>query len=425
MREGTRQMERLYARYELESPLPLEDAAAVIAGEQSCGTFLRLPGETDELRERSGARIESVVETGSSPTPALPCRIRSDRYRRGEMVLSWPMENFGPSLTNVLATVAGNLFELAEVSALRLLDITFPPSFAAAYPGPAFGVKGTRRLAGVEGRPMIGTIIKPSVGLGPDETAAMVEQLVAGGIDFIKDDELQADGPHCPFEARVDAVMRVVEDHAQRNGRKAMVAFNITGEIDEMKRRADHVAARGGTCIMVSLHSIGLAGLGAIRRHASLPLHCHRNGWGLFSRSPDIGIAYEAWQKFWRIAGADHLHVNGLANKFSESDASVIASAKAVGTPLFGAGLPGFEALPVFSSGQTAAQVAGTHAAVGSPDFLYCAGGGIMGHPGGIAGGVASLRQAADAAMAGIDLDTHARTHPELAAALSLFKDKR
>ena len=85
----------------------------------------------------------------------------------------------------------------------------------------------------------------------------------------------------------------------------------------------------GGTCIMVSLHSVGLSGLLALRRHSELPIHAHRNGWGLFSRSPDIGISYIAWQKFWRLAGADHLHVNGLSNKFSESDGSVTASARA------------------------------------------------------------------------------------------------
>ncbi|WP_417774283.1 ribulose-bisphosphate carboxylase large subunit family protein [Stappia sp.] len=418
-------MERLQARYELESPLELERAAEVIAGEQSCGTFMRLPGETDALRERSGARIEALTVTGTSSTPSLPCRKSSDTYTRGEVTLSWPLDNMGTSLTNVLATVAGNLFELAEVSALRLLDVTFPPAFAEAYAGPAFGVEGTRRLAGVEGRPMIGTIIKPSVGLSPEETAAMVSDLIDGGIDFIKDDELQGNGPHCPLQARVDAVMRVVNDRAQRVGRKAMVAFNITGEIDEMKRNADYVQAAGGTCVMVSLHSLGLAGLGAIRRHVSLPLHCHRNGWGLFSRSPDIGVSYVAWQKFWRLAGADHLHVNGLANKFSESDASVIASAKAVGTPLFGGDAPSFAAMPVFSSGQTAAQMAPTFAAVGTEDFLYCAGGGIMGHPGGTAAGVMSLRQAAEAAMAGIPIDDYARDHGELAAALSLFKDRR
>lgn len=417
-------MERLYAKYEIETPLSLERAAEVIAGEQSCGTFVRLPGETDALRDRAGARVETLTETSVANSPSLPCRLSGTDYRRGELTLSWPLENFGPSLTNTLATVAGNLFELAEISAIRLLDVVFPGSFAQACLGPAFGIAGTRTLTGIETRPLIGTIIKPSVGLAPEETAQIVQQLVDGGIDFIKDDELQANGPHCPLTARVDAVMPIINRHADRTGRKPMVAFNITGEVDDMRRATDYVEAAGGTCVMASLHSVGLAGLGALRRHTNLPIHGHRNGWGLFSRSPDIGIAFPAWQKFWRLAGADHLHVNGIANKFTEPDGSVIASARAVVAPLFDRG-PGYEAMPVFSSGQTAVQMEPTFNAIGSGDFLFCAGGGIMGHPDGISGGVISLRQAADAAMQGIPLDKHAKDCPALAAALRQFADKR
>jgi ribulose-bisphosphate carboxylase large chain len=416
---------RLIARYELESPLPLQDTAAIIAGEQSCGTFMRLPGETDELRQQAGARVEKVVELSQSDRPSLPCPMAGERFTRGEVTLSWPMENMGASLTNTLATVAGNLFELAEVSAIRLLDVDFPEEFAAACPGPAFGTERTLELAGLERGPMIGTIVKPSVGLSPEETAALAGALAEGGIDFIKDDELQGNGPHCPLADRVDRVMRVLNDHADRTGRKVMYAFNITGEIDEMKRNADMVRDAGGTCLMVSIHSIGLAGLTALRRHAELPLHCHRNGWGLFQRSPDIGIDYRAWQKFWRLAGADHLHVNGLSNKFSESDASVIASARAVAEPLFAAPAPAYAAMPVFSSGQTALQMGPTYEALGSAGFIYCAGGGIMGHPGGVAGGVASLRQAAEAAVAGIPAEEYAKTHEELAAALAKFAGRK
>jgi ribulose-bisphosphate carboxylase large chain len=330
----------------------------------------------------------------------------------------------GPSLTNVLATVAGNLFELAEISALRLVDIKFPEEFAATCPGPAYGVPGTRRLAGLASGPLIGTIIKPSVGLTPDETATMVRQLADGGIDFIKDDELQANGPHNPLAERVAAVMRVINDHADRTGKKLMYAFNITDEVDVMKRNADLVRDAGGTCLMVSIHSIGLAGMGAIRRHAELPLHAHRNGWGLFSRSPDIGISFRAWQKFWRLAGADHLHVNGIANKFSEPDSSVVDSAHAVGEPLFGSDLPSFAAMPVFSSGQTALQIPGSYEAVGGGDFIFCSGGGIMGHPGGIAGGVASLRQASEATGTGASIASYAEDHPELAAAIEQFSGR-
>lgn len=413
-------MARIFAEYELETPVSLEKAAATIAGEQSSGTFMRLQGETDDLRARSGAVVESVERLEIRPSPSLPCRLQSERFERGRIRISWPLETMGPSLPNLLATVAGNLFELAEVSALRLLDVTLPKALADANPGPAFGVAGTRRMSGVGTGPLIGTIIKPSVGLSPDQTAALVADLALGGIDFIKDDELQANGPACPLAERVRAVMRVVNDHADRSGKKIMVAFNITGDIDEMKRGHDLVRDAGGTCVMASMHSIGLAGMLALRRHSELPIHAHRNGWGLFSRSPDIGISYTAWQKLWRLAGADHLHVNGLSNKFSEPDDSVAASARAVLAPLTPDG-PAQEAMPVFSSGQTALQIPGSIEAAGSDDFLICAGGGIIGHPGGVAGGVESMRQAAEAVAFGRSLEAHAKERPELAAALRAF----
>ena len=410
---------RIHARYWLETGDDPQRAAEVIAGEQSSGTFTAVPGETPALKARSGARVERLDVIDHSDAPSLPGGMASSRYTRCQLQLSWPLDNLGPSLPNLMATVAGNLFELRQVSGLRLLGLQLPAEFAAASPGPAFGISGTRQLAGVHGRPLIGTIIKPSVGLSPAQTADTVRRLVEGGIDFIKDDELQADGPHCPFEERARAVMRVVHEAAAQTGRKAMVAFNITGDLDQMRQRHDLVLALGGSCVMVCLNSIGLAGLSALRRHAQLPIHAHRAGWGYLSRCPALGWDYAPWQLFWRLAGADHLHVNGLANKFSEPDASVVAAARAVLTPAF-ADQP-MAAMPVFSSGQTGLQAAPTYAALGSCDLIHAAGGGILGHPGGIRAGVAAMRQAWDAALAGVPLESHAAQHPELQAALETW----
>ncbi|WP_119153434.1 ribulose-bisphosphate carboxylase large subunit family protein [Caldimonas tepidiphila] len=411
--------ERIYARYWLETGDDPRRAAEAIAGEQSSGTFVALAGETPELKARAGARVESLELLERVAQPSLPGGMSAPFYTRCHLTLSWPIENLGPSLPNLMATVAGNLFELRQVSGLRLLELKLPPAFAAAYPGPAFGIEGTRALAGVHEGPLIGTIIKPSVGLDAQETAAQVRQLIDGGIDFIKDDELQADGPHCPFEERVRAVMRVVDDAAQRHGRKVMVAFNLTGELDQMKRRHDLVLSLGGTCVMASLNSIGLVGLLELRRHAALPIHAHRNGWGYLSRSPALGWDYAPWQQIWRLAGADHLHVNGLRNKFSEPDDSVIAAARSVLRPLWDEAP--MAAMPVFSSGQTGLQAAGTWAALGRADLIHAAGGGIFGHPGGIAAGVAAMREAWRAAMQGVPIAEHARSHPALQAALEVW----
>ena len=418
--------QRVFARYTIETPLTLEAAAAAMAGEQSSGTFMKIPGETPEIVERHGARVENVRDLGSADRPSLPGSLvssaQSGGYRRGDVLLSWPLHNIGASIPNLMATVCGNLTELRELSGIRLTDIDVPEPFLDAYPGPRHGVAGTRSATGVQDRPLIGTIIKPSVGLSPEQTAGMVDRLIEGGIDFIKDDELIASPPYSTIEARVRAVMPVIERHADRTGRKVMYAFNITGELDEMRRHHDLVLDAGGTCVMLSLNWCGPPAVGAMRRHSPLVLHGHRNGWGMLSRDPVLGMDFRAYQKIWRLLGIDHIHVNGIRNKFSESDDSVIRSALACREPL----LPGvgreYRIMPVFSSAQSADQAAETYRAVGTTDLIYACGGGIMGHPDGISGGVASIRQAWEAATAGITVDEYARDHPELQAALRQFR---
>src|SRR5437899_12915016 len=106
--------DRIYASYWIETAFPLQQAAEIMAGEQSTGTFVRVPGETDELRERHAARVESIRERGSADAPSLPGTglpkglAGPPVYRQAEVRLSWPLANMGVSLPNVLATVRGN-----------------------------------------------------------------------------------------------------------------------------------------------------------------------------------------------------------------------------------------------------------------------------------------------------------------------------
>ncbi|MBR0751047.1 ribulose-bisphosphate carboxylase large subunit family protein [Bradyrhizobium jicamae] len=391
---------RIEADYLIETSVDPRLAAETMAGEQSSGTFVAVPGETPELKQRAAARVEAIELLDAVATPSLPVARPIDAggsWRRARVTLSWPSDNIGASLPNLMATIAGNLWELRQLTGLRLLDLRLPRTFADAYPGPKFGVAGTRKLACVNGRPLIGTIIKPSIGMSPDETASLVATLCEAGIDFIKDDELQSDGAYCPFDARVRAIMRVVNDNAERTGKKVMIAFNLTGEIDQMRRRHDLVLSEGGSCVMASINSVGLVGMIELGRHTQLPVHAHRNGWGALNRHPALGWEFTAWQKIWRLAGADHMHVNGIGNKFSETDDSVVRSARAALTPLYD-DKPCI-AMPVFSSGQTAAQAAPTYRALRSPDLIFAAGGGILAHPDGPAAGVTELRSAWDAAM--------------------------
>jgi len=419
---------RTEATYLIETPQPVERVAEMMAGEQSSGTFVDVPGETDALRERHAARVEATTELETVPEPSLPgSKPPADAdaddvtYTRAEVVLSFPLGNTGTSLPNLMTTVAGNLYELQPLSGLRLVDLDLPEAFAAENPGPGFGIEGTRELVDVHDRPIIGTIVKPNVGLSPADTADVLEPVVDAGVDFVKDDELIASPPYSPVEERVEAVMDVIHRHEDETGDRVMYACNITGTVDEMLERHDAVKDAGGNCVMVSLQSVGLAAVQTLREEADLPIHGHRNGWGALSRCPQLGWSYAAYQQFWRLAGVDHLHVSGLRNKFTEADESVIRSAKAVQRPIAS---PADAAMPVFSSGQWAAQAPDTYEALGNTDCMYLAGGGILGHPDGPEAGVAHLKQGWEAAMKGIPLEEYATDHDALATALDYYDDR-
>ncbi|QCK85927.1 ribulose 1,5-bisphosphate carboxylase [Phreatobacter aquaticus] len=418
---------RFTASYLIETPLDPAKVAEVMAGEQSCGTFKRVAGETDALRERARADVIGIEDLGQSDIPGLPNAwlARSGitgPYRRARVTISFPIDNVGANLATLASIVAGNLFDLGEVTGLRLDTISLPAEYRRRFPMPSQGVAGTRRLAGVPNGPLIGSIIKPNVGLTVADTASLVDTLCAAGLDFIKDDEISADPVHAPLAERIPAVMAVVRRHADRTGRKVMVAFNITDETDAMRRHADLVEREGGTCVMVSLNWCGFSGVETLRRSTGLALHGHRNGYGGFSRHPLLGISFQAYQVLWRLAGVDHMHVHGMQGKFAQEDGEVVASARDCLSPL----ADGVDdaVMPAFSSGQWAGTAPVTYAATGTTDLLFMAGGGIMAHPAGPAAGVASIRQAWDAVAAGEDLATAAIRHSELRAALDFFGDK-
>lgn len=411
--------DEVVATYDIQSFLPVADAASALVGEQSTGTFVDVPGETDELRRRHGARVLAIDEIAPM-ADALPGALRPTAdapLRAGRVRVAFPLENFGPSLPNLLTAVAGNLFELRELAGVRLMDLELPPAFASAYPGPRFGVSGTRDMLGIPEEPLLGTIIKPNVGLSPTELGEVVRDLVTAGVDFIKDDELTANPPYSPLTERVAVVTRELDRHAQRTGRQVMYAFNISDEIDAMLRHAEVVRAAGGTCVMVCVNIVGLPAVSHLAGRAGLPVHGHRAMLGATMRHPGLGIHFTAYQKLARLAGVDHLHTSGFGNKFFECDDDVQSSIRAVQQPLLG----GYETLPVLSSGQWAGTVAPTWRKIGNRDVLLLAGGGILGHPDGASAGVESIRAAWRAAVDDVPLAEAAAGNPALAAAVRKF----
>jgi ribulose-bisphosphate carboxylase large chain len=414
---------RFRARYLIETPFDPARVAEVMAGEQSCGTFTRVEGETDALRDRARAIVEAVEELEPAAEPSLSNAWLHRRgvtgpWRRARIEISFPIDNVGTNLATLASVVAGNLFDLGEVTGMRLEEIHLPAAYREGFKLPRHGLAGTRRLTGVARGPLVGSIIKPNVGLSAAETGELVGRLCAAGLDFIKDDEISADPVHAPLAQRIPAVMAAIRRHQDRTGKHVMMAFNITDETDAMRRHADLVAREGGSCVMASLNWCGFSAIETLRNATDLVLHGHRNGYGAFSRHPMLGISFQAYQVLWRLAGVDHMHVHGLQGKFAQEDAEVIASARDCVTPLASSD---DRVVPAFSSGQWAGTAQPTWDAIGHDDLLFMAGGGIMAHPGGPAAGVASIRQAWDAVARGEALPAAATRHPELQQALDFF----
>lgn len=405
--------------YLIETPDSVEAMAAKIASDQSTGTFVAVPGETEALKARVAARVVAVRELPSCGTPSFPDE-RPGPFKRGEADIEFPLDAVGTDLAALMTIAIGGVYSIKGLTGIRVADMKLPAEFGAAHPGPQFGIEGSRQLTGVRGRPIIGTIVKPALGLRPHETAALVRELVEAGVDFIKDDEKLMSPVYSPLAERVAAIMPVILNHEQRTGKRVMYAFGIShADPEEMLRNHDIVAQAGGNAAVVNIHSIGFGGMAFLRRRSSLVLHAHRNGWDILTRHPGLGMDFKVYQQFWRLLGVDQFQINGIKVKYWEPDDSFVRSFAALRTPLFSdADRP----LPVAGSGQWGGQAPETYERTGrTVDLLYLCGGGIVSHPGGAAAGVRAVRQAWEAAVAGIPLTDYASSHHELAQSLAKF----
>lgn len=169
--------EHIIAVYSVEGPHPLQRIAEEIAIECSTGTWTPVGYETLEVRGKYGAKILRIMGSGGS----------------GFVEIAYNASNYDPEIggiANLLSDIAGNLFDMNIVDKVKLVDIRLPSHWARAHPGPKFGIEGVRGLAGAEGgRPLIGTIMKPNLGLDTKAYAKLAYETALGGLDFIKDDE--------------------------------------------------------------------------------------------------------------------------------------------------------------------------------------------------------------------------------------------
>jgi ribulose-bisphosphate carboxylase large chain len=374
---------------------PLDVIAGGVAAESSVGTWTELTTEKPYIKEKAATVFD---------------------IQGNDIRIAYPVELFeSGNMPNILSSVAGNVFGLEDVANLRLNDITFPMELISSFKGPQYGIQGVRELTGVHGRPLVGTIVKPKLGLVVRDHAKVASDSWLGGCDVVKDDENLSSQKFNPFEERVIETIEKRDRAESETGEKKVYLINVTAEVELMKKRAQFVEDVGGRYMMIDILTTGWSSLQTMREAGfKLIIHAHRAGHAAFTRSHVHGINMVVLARVARLLGVDQLHVGTAVGKMAETKEEVLANKEACVEPM-GDIKP---VLPVASGGLHPGMVPKLVEYFGN-DTVIQAGGGIHGHPDGTVKGAKALRQAVDAVVAGITLEEYAKTHNELSKALT------
>lgn len=375
----------------------LNEAAGAVAAESSIGTWTELTTAKSYV-EKLAARVFSM--DGNN------------------VKIAYPVELFEPkNMANILSSISGNVFGLKALRNLRLEDVNFPEGIVDSFDGPKFGVKGIRTLLRVYDRPLVGTIIKPKLGLKAADHAQVAYRAWVGGCDMVKDDENLGSQAFNPFEDRILRTLEKRDAAEEETGEKKVYMANITAETDEMLNRAQFVVNHGGEYVMVDILTCGFAALQTLRKqNFNLVIHAHRAGHAAFTKNRKHGVSMKVIAKIARIIGVDQLHVGAAVGKMSERREEVGQNCEALRTKM-GKMKP---VMPVASGGLHPRLIPDLMELFGT-DFVIQAGGGIHGHPEGTVAGAKAMRQAVDATLGGISLNDYERDHEELRRALQTW----
>jgi ribulose-bisphosphate carboxylase large chain len=383
----------LIAKYHVETDLPIGKAAQAIAAEQSTGTWTAVQGQDNPLAARVISAEGNNVEIG------------------------FPEELFEPgNVPQYLSVVAGNLFGLGDLKKVRLQDVIFPDSLLSAHRGPRFGIEDARKFLGVYDRPLIGTIVKPKVGLDPAGTAAVAAAAVRGGLDLVKDDETLTDQSFCPLIPRLEAVMSALDRVEKETGKKAFYAVNVTAGSDRILERAEKAVDHGANMVMIDVLTAGFSALEMLSQNLKVPVHVHRTMHGAFTRDKGHGIAMLVISRLVRMCGGTNLHTGSYLGKMAGETQENDLSRDALRGEWHGYK----RVFPVASGGVYPAKVHGNLDGYGI-DCIVQAGGGVHGHPDGTTAGARAMVQAAEAWQKHIPLALYAKDHKELETALKFW----
>jgi len=408
------------AEFYLEpNKISFERACNDIAGESSIGTWT----EVGTMNARIWRDLRPKV-----------CSInRKEKIIR----IAYPLGLFElGNVPQLLSSIGGNVFGMKSVANLRLLDIRLPERYIRSFEGPKFGIPGIRKKFRIKKRPLIGTIVKPKLGLNEKEHAKSAYEAWAGGIDIVKDDENLTNMTFNRFERRIVETLKMRDAAEKETGEGKFYMPNVTSETSEMLRRMDFVKRHGCEYAMIDIVSAGWSALQTIRKannDMNLILHAHRAGHAAFTKNPRHGISMLVVAKLARLIGVDQIHV-GTANvgKMAGDETSEIEDEiedrfvtelkKGHSLEQFWYGIK--PAFAVASGGLHPGNVTKLLDIMGT-NIIIQAGGGVHGHPKGSRAGAKAMRQALEAYMLRIPVGEYAASHRELSEAIKAWGIKK
>lgn len=383
----------------------VEEAANSVAAESSIGTWTEVATMSENFRETFKARVTRIE--GNYVEIAYP----SILFEKGNM-------------SQIYSSVAGNIFGMKDVKNLRLESLRTPKDFVESFDGPKYGIDGIREKLKIKKRPIVGTIVKPKIGLDPESHSQVMYEAMVGGVDVVKDDENLTSQEFCPFEERLKKCLEKRKKAEDETGEGKGYIPNITAPFDIMLKRAELVEKMGGIFAMVDIITVGWSALQSLRKESfNLVLHGHRAMHGTFTRNKLHGISMEVIARSARLIGIDQLHIGTAVGKMEGKRDEVEKCADALRLKEEGEGrlrqnwFSVKRAMPIASGGLHPGHIPDLYEIFGD-DCIFQFGGGIHGHPEGTKSGAKAVRDSLDASLRHISLSSAAEDSKELKMAL-------
>ncbi len=391
--------------------------ATAIGIEQTTGSWVDVPEETEEVRINYAAKILAIYEVPDYENQSnVNDDIAEDGKRWYIVRMGYPTVNIEDNIPLLFATILGNVTAMPY---LRILDIDFPKSYVSKFKGPKFGIAGIRKILGAYGRPLLNNMIKPCTGYTPDVGAKLFYEAAVGGVDLIKDDELiGGDRSFNSLEERVKKNMDAAHRADKVKGEVTMYAVNITDEISRLKDNAYKAINAGANCIMVDTFGIGLSALRDLAEDPKItvPILSHCCFGASWTVSQYQGVSSLVLTKLTRMCGADTMLLEPPYGKFDITKAKYIKNCITSAAKFYDLK----PTLPMVGGGVIPGLVPQLVDDIG-PDVLLGVGAGIHAHPMGPAAGAKAMRIAMDATMKGVNLREAAKSCEELACAIKIW----